>query len=497
MITESFLNTCFSLILNKKSKIKNPSALYRDILEIIQFGSNRATIEIPVTMQTKLDCLKKITTMLLENKTIDTVLDSIAFSEKFKQHRDFLDIKIHEDIADNVFFELIKQLRLRKKINNLFNNYDDLKKVLDAITDGSFDSIDDLVNDYEATIKTLYTNMMETNRSTIIEASASLDLTQDDYEHVKSMIIRKYDKSNKTPCGFKWLDDNIFHGGYDPSRLYIWGGMSGGGKSTLLNNSLIYSATTHNPNCPPVKGEIHNIYIYVTLENTIEESLMRTYMPLFNVDTTQFLTELKGGVDIKGRLQKALEENSNAIIMKYYPATSISAIDLMGVLDDAKNQYPDAKIAGLYLDYLDLLRTDTKFDLYRIELGQVTLALKTLAVQYNIPIITGTQLGRPSYNIKDSASLGVDMISESIKKVEHADFVGLLAKDPFVNDIVHGKIGKNRAGKSNMSMDFKVDFTRFKFISVTPAAMQAKTEKEAEKESAIKKHNPFNGIHCI
>jgi len=165
-------------------------------------------------------------------------------------------------------------------------------------------------------------------------------------------------------------------------------------------------------------------------------------------------------------------------------------------MDDVKQQYPNARIAGLYVDYLDLLRTDIKFDIYRLELGQVTLALKTLAVQYNIPVITGTQLGRPAYKINESKELGVDMISESIKKVEHADFVGLLAKDPFDDTLVHGKIGKNRSGKSNLSIDFKVDFTRFKFISATAASIVAKSEKEYEKMD--KKANPsFKGISIV
>ena len=158
--------------------------------------------------------------------------------------------------------------------------------------------------------------------------------------------------------------------------------------------------------------------------------------------------------------------------MKYFPATTVSCLDLMGVIDDTIEQYGKEAIAGLYIDYLDLLKTDTKYDIYRLELGHITLALKTLAVQYNIPVITGTQLGRSAYKIDKSTDLSVDIISESIKKVEHADFVGLLAKDPVDDNLVHGKIGKNRSGKSNFAIDFKVDFSRYKFISATKAAVR-------------------------
>jgi replicative DNA helicase len=490
MITESFLNSCFTLILNKNSRIRKTKALYRDILEILLFSESKQSFEIPVTIQSKLDCLKKICQLLLEDKTLENVLDSIAFSEKFDQHKDFLDLKIHEELKENVFQDIVKQVRLRKKINSLFKNYDDLDKVLESIKDGSFDSIDDLIEDYEVTIKQLYSNMMENNRAMAIEAAASLDLYKDDFDSVKAMILKKYDRSNKTPTGFPLLDEILF-GGYEPSRLYVWGGGSGAGKSTILNNSIIFSATSTAMRAvpeaqQPVKGEIHKVYIYVTMENTIEESLMRTYQPMFDVTIKQFLAEISQKVDIRKRLFDRLNENSTAIVMKYFPPASMSPLDLMGVIDDVIEQYPQSKIAGLYVDYLDLLKTDTRYDIYRLELGHIALALKTLAVQYNIPIITATQLGRSAYKIQDSRELGVDQISESIKKVEHADFVGLLAKDPTDDNLVHGKIGKNRSGQSNVSIDFKVDFERFKFISAT---------RKTNKDTTSNAKNKGDG-HC-
>jgi len=277
------------------------------------------------------------------------------------------------------------------------------------------------------------------------------------------------------------LDNEILWGGYEPSRLYVWGGGSGSGKSSMLNNSVIKSATL-NPLTidqtarAPVPGEIHKVYAYVTMENTIEEALMRTYMPLFDKTIVQMLQDIKAGVNIKKAINEKLIENSSAIVMKYFPAMSISVLDLMGVVDDVMETYSGIKIAGLYVDYLDLLKSDTKYDLYRLELGHITLALKTLAVQYNIPVITGTQLGRSSYKIKDSSILSVDQISESIKKVEHADFVGLLAKDPIDDRIVHGNIGKNRSGKSNISLDFKVDFSKFKYSTVTRSSNKEKAD---------------------
>jgi hypothetical protein len=249
----------------------------------------------------------------------------------------------------------------------------------------------------------------------------------------------------------------------------------------MLNNSIINSATINPsimvPNSTIIEpGKISRVYIYITCENTIEEAFMRTYMPLFDRTIPQMLTDISQGIDIRKQIHDRLEEHGSTIVMKYFPATTISAFDLMGVVDDVMEQYGEETIKGLYVDYLDLLKADSKYDLYRMELGHITLSLKTLAVQYNIPVITATQLGRSAYKINDSHSLGVEQISESIKKVEHADFVGLLAKDEFDEQLVHGKIGKNRAGKSNLGMDCIVDYGRFKFINIVASSRRDKQD---------------------
>ena len=467
-------------MLNKSSKVKKTKALYKEILDVLDFSEKKETLEIPITVQSKLDCLKKISQLYLEDKTTGNIIDSISFSENFKQHRDFLDMKMSEDISERDFQDIIKQIRLRTKINTLFENFDDLSDVLESIKDGSFDSIDDLIEDYELTIKRLYSNMTESNRSLALEATASLDLVKDDYTHVVDMIRKKYDRSSTTSTGFPYLDSKVMFGGYEKSRLYVFGGGSGSGKSTILNNTIYKSAMQSQIDTSSSKiikpGEINRVYVYVSLENTIEEALMRTYQPIFDRTIPDMLREIAEGVDIKKRIINELTRNGSTIIMKYFPAMSIGPLDLMGVLDDAIEEYGKDAIAGLYIDYLDLLKTDTKYDLYRIELGHITLSLKTLAVEYNIPVITGSQLTRNVYRIDDSHKLSLDMMSESIKKVEHADFVLLLAKDPVDDTIVHGKVGKNRSGKANLSVDFKVDFERFKFVSASTKANPKKQD---------------------
>jgi replicative DNA helicase len=453
--------------LNEKLIVKRNKALYRDILSILDFHEKKDKLDIPITIKNKFDCLKKVCTMKLNDKSNESVVDSIQGTEKYLPLVDFISFKANEEPGDDTV-DYVRQVRLRKKLNSLFSNYDELSKFLESLKDGSFDSIDDLVLDYEEIIKTLYTNMMEENRGTAIEASSSLDLVKDDFVPVIELIKKKYERVNAIPTGFSIFDNEILRGGLESSRLYIFGGSSGSGKSTLINNIMINGATNNITTIDSKiqvtkKNEISKVFVSITLENTIEESLLRCYQSLYNKDAVQTLSNITNGVDIKQSFVDKMKYCGSTIVMKYFPAYSISYLDIMSVLDDVIVEYGKDSIQALFVDYLDLLRTDVKYDLYRLELGHITMSLKNLAVQYNIPVVVPTQLGRSAYRIQDSSNLYLDQISEAIKKVEHGDFVALMCKDPTNDSLVHMKVGKNRSGKSDISVDWNVNFDHYKF----------------------------------
>ncbi len=478
MITEGFINSCFSVILNKNKKIQKDKALYRDINEIITFYLKKEKGNIPNNIKNKIDCLFKVCQMKLEDKTDSNIIDSFSLSEKYNNLTDFLETKINIEISDIEILDNIKQIRLRKKLNTLFSNYDKLDNFLSTIKDGTFESLDDIVLDYEDIVKELYSNMMEHNRGISIAASTSLDLVKDDFTSVIELLKKKYDRKNTTSTGYDIFDDQILNGGFERSRLYVFGGGSGSGKSTILTNFIVKSAIkkSENDNLDklPLVNNVNRVYIYITLENTIEESLLRIYQTLFKKTAAQVLQDIapfgenfiEAAKFIKTNITTELLKTNSTIIMKYFPATTISSLDLMNVIDDIISEYGDKDyIKGLYIDYLDLLRTDVKYDLFRLELGHITLSLKILAVDYNMPVITGTQLSRSVYKVQNSRELSLDQMSESIKKVEHSDFVALLSKDPVDDGLVHMFIGKNRSGKSNIPIDFKVDFSIFSFLN--------------------------------
>ncbi len=463
MLTELFLNSCFSLVLNKTTKIKKNKIIYRDILEILNFYIKKQKNEIPITIQNKIECLYEICELKLKDKSDDNVIDSISYGEKFKSLMSFIIVKREEEISDITLSDHINQIRMRKKLNGVINNYDDLSKFLEIIKSGNYDSIDDIIFNYEKLIKEANFNLMESSRSISLESSASLDLNKDDFSSVIEMIKKKYDKSNTLPTGFPILDSEVFNnGGFEKSRLYIFGGGSGSGKSTLIlnciNNDIIKARDKNTTN-------ESSIYPYFTLENLIDESLLRLYQMMFEKDQITTLREINSGIDIKKAINDRTKISGCSIIFKYFAKHSISCTDIRMHLDDIIDEYGKGCLRGLYVDYLDLLRSDINNELYRLELSYITSSLKDIAVIYNIPVITVSQLNRAVYRNQDSKSLNMDMMSESIKKVEHADFIALMSKDQTTNNKVYMKVVKNRCGKDNVAIDFNVNFEHYKFLN--------------------------------
>ena len=93
--------------------------------------------------------------------------------------------------------------------------------------------------------------------------------------------------------------------------------------------------------------------------------------------------------------------------------------DIETLITQSASQY---NLCGVFLDYLDLIRSGSNLEL-RLELGEITLGLKRIAIEYDIPIVTATQLNRSGYN---NAIPTLTSIGESIKKATDSDFIAFL-----------------------------------------------------------------------
>ena len=486
MLTEQFLNSCLTIVLNRRIDDKTILYATKDIGEIITFYRKKEKAEIPVIVKNKLDCLEELCKLRSDGVSPDNALDSLSEGERFKHLLDFLEVKLEEEVSDEVLKDNIEQIKLRLKSTEVFSNYDELSFYIESVKNGSYNSINELTGKYEEFVKGMYANLMKIKRTEDIEKSSTFDLCNDSYSSVIELIKKKYSRDNTIPCGFDIFDNNILNGGFEKSRLYIFAGGSGSGKSTLLTNFI-------ERGCLKVandldKKEDKGVYLYITLENQVDETFMRIYQSMFEKSTNDMLRDLSQNDSDEIKIltmDKIMGDKKRPVVVKYYPKFSLTPVDISMIIDEVEaSKGMEVKI--VFLDYLDLLRADQtmgkNYDLYRLELSHITSALKDIAVAHNVPIVTLSQLGREVYQKNpDSKELNMGMMSEAIKKVEHADFICLMSKDKSSDDIVFMNVAKNRGGRANISIEFTVNFKMYKFLTAAEIANK-------EKPNAIQDH---------
>ena len=191
MVNESFVDVCFTILLNKKATEKIKKTTYRDILDVIKFYKKKEKDDISINIKNKLELLETVATLKLKNKSTLSIIDSVSEGEKFSGLIDFIKTKVEEEIEDTIIDDLFEQIRLRKKAMGLFKNYDKVTELMETVKNGSFSSLDEVVGDYDVCVKTMYTNLMECQRSLTVEATSTLDIKKDDYGAVVDLIKKK------------------------------------------------------------------------------------------------------------------------------------------------------------------------------------------------------------------------------------------------------------------------------------------------------------------
>ena len=176
--------------------------------------------------------------MKIEGKSDDNVIDSLSLSGKYKDLLTYINNKTIEESTQEKALDNLNQLSLRKRFNSLIYDFDKMCSMVDCVRDANFESLDDLIGDYQVMVRNMYTRIMEDHRSVQMEASNSLNLDDEDFEDLIDILKNQYTNRKITSTGFSIFDNEVFFGGFEPKRLYILAGGSGSGKSTLLLNLI-------------------------------------------------------------------------------------------------------------------------------------------------------------------------------------------------------------------------------------------------------------------
>lgn len=273
--------------------------------------------------------------------------------------------------------------------------------------------------------------------------------------------------------------------GYMNGRLYVWGGLPGSGKSTMLLQSAL-DIRKYNPGFKTKTPGMKPCVLYITMENTFTETIERMWNMNFDDPMTNYTldeaveklsdvlgiakvnnddktildsidakeikednteekipvsTEKSPGTSLLDQLaenDKKEEEPNIEIVVQYYPYRSISTDDLFTIINDLREE--NMEVCALVFDYIKRIEpAEPVADNVKLELNRIINELKALAVIQDIPVITAHQMNRAAASAVDNAArsgkadvvklAGRENIGDAWEILETADFFAVLNRE--------------------------------------------------------------------
>ena len=465
MLNETFVNLCCSILLGENRFEGNVYSAITDIFSTVQIDS------IPLTFRPKFQ-LVQTALKLRENKlTNEQIIDNIIAAGHFKSLDEFIrEIGERIKTAEQIAAASQRVLDIRQFISTQ-KDIENFSKFISSYDNGEFSDGSEITDKWNDLVSGAHTTILHQQRQKTTEAIEELDLFNDDFHNILKAIEANYGGKNSISTGYSELDQDM-NGGFEPQRLYIFGGSSGDGKSTLLLN-FVRNAVERNKD----RTGLPIIIPYYTMENLVDETLVRLYCCITKKTIKEIIQNFGEERTLIEPFMKSWQEKYNArLVIRYFAPGTVSASDLFACNEEIRHEWHGRGILkATYVDYLDLLRSGKIFDLHRLELGQITMDMKRSAALQRIPWITVTQLNRDAYMTNDMPTLA--NMSESMKKVDNADFVALIKSTTNAPDedadmkYIHSSqaksemkiiIYKNRSGAKNGFTTLNTNFAQFR-----------------------------------
>lgn len=294
------------------------------------------------------------------------------------------------------------------------------------------------------------------------EKDLGLDLSKLTTNEFLTAIGETYDKANMLPTGIpSW--DKALGGGFVKNNVHIIAAPPGFGKSRtmayLTNQALLRNKRV----------------IFITLELTEAEVASIIYSAATKM-SQQDLIDPKNRKEFEEKKNKFLDNYGMQVLIKFYKPNSISTNTIHNYIQKvcsakSKELNMDWKPDLIVLDYMDKLLPTTRIkgNIYE-DNGNVATDCKNLAISFSCPVITGSQLGRVSWNLTGNSVVSMDSIAESAQKVHIAHSMTTINATPAEKNLMRARfyVAKSRTGKPNTVIYCEQDLGRCDITEVEP-----------------------------
>ena len=309
--------------------------------------------------------------------------------------------------------------------------YEECDRMIDLWTRfraADYTSISGITAEIEAATTELHTKFRKskveasTERMFSLQADSLHSLMVDTWQEVTS----KYRKLITGMQGF----NQLIGGGFENTRVYLLLGITGVGKSMTLIN-LAYQLKKYNKGFKPKDPTKRPCIVYLTMENTVTETLQR----LFQICTGEELTQQSSPEEAEQKLRAEGElyltdESPIDLLIKFKPNKSEDTSYLYTLTEDLEDE--GYEVICMLQDHAKRIRSTTNNPDVRLELGDVINEMKTFAMLKDIPVISNSHLNREGARVIDANAtkskadltrlLGKSNIGESMLMLDNVDF---------------------------------------------------------------------------
>lgn len=330
---------------------------------------------------------------------------------------------------------LTKAIDARVQALAIYEVKDEMIKILNDLDGSIFDtSYFGLVAKFKEMMSDLIMKLQDNgiNQGLLREFSFS----DENAAQIIDAIVKKAKRpSSILQTGIRQLNA-ILNPGFQSSRLYTIVGGSGKFKSgTLLN--LADQIRRYNPQILPYENGMKKTILFITLENSIEESVERIYDMYSDVNDDLRSKDSKDVIETL-RDKGKFDINTNTgidITFVYRGNLEISTADIFGIVRDLNEK--GVEPICIFLDYIKRIESaHPSMGDERVRMSYVAKELKSIAQFYEIPVITAMQLNRDGNGIIDAAMreskqdvarfVGSSSIGNSWDIIEDSDWVCLI-----------------------------------------------------------------------
>lgn len=276
------------------------------------------------------------------------------------------------------------------------------------------------------------------------------------YDHIENLYEHRGELMG-VPTGFHALDSIL--GGFQRSDLLILAARPGVGKTSLMLTFALKAA------------EQRKVTALFSLEMSAEQLVQRLVAQISGIDAQR----LRLG-QLKSEEWPAFAEAIGHLSELPIYIDDTPAISVLQLRTKVRRLASERGLDMIYLDYLQLMSSESRSDNRVQEVSYISRSLKGLAREVDVPLMTASQLSRAVEQRQDKHPVLSDL-RESGSLEQDADIVMFIYRDELYNEntenpnIADVMIAKHRSGPTGVvQLYFDKRLTKFADVFVPSAA---------------------------